>query len=642
MKRLLAASLLLMCLSASAQTLFRYGHDSVSVKEFLQAYNKNNTGKRTAKTLSDYLDLYIISRLKIKEAKARGYDTLPQLVSDLDNLRQQVLPNYINDKESINRLVDEAFDRSQKDIHLAHIFISFQQNGMPDSSTSKRKLNEALIKLKSRADFSEIAKQYSDDPAAKLNGGDLGYITAFTLPYALENLAYTTGVGQLSTVYQSKAGYHIFKNLGEKRDLGKVKAAQILLAFPPNADEQTKAAVKNLADSIYMRLQKGDDFGKLAAQFSNDVISAASNGQMQEFGAGQYGDEFETVAFQLQKDGAISQPFLTAHGYHIIKRLGRVPLAVNKKDAKAREAIQLKVEQSDRMNTTKSALAQKVLRLAAYKKLLARDADLWAFSDSMLNYKAPVYRTGLTNESPLFKLEKDTSRVYNWISYAQTYRYKSDGSGVKPYPQLWNEFVEDEAMSYYQRNLENYNEEFRRQIKEFKEGNLFFEIMQREIWGPAQNDSTALLNYYQKNKSKYKWNKSADAVIFYATDPESAKTYGSELKKAPALWHYSISNFSEKITADSSRFELAQIPNPTKLPLKAGVITAPLVNKADNTASFAYILRTYEQPAPRSFMESRGLVINDYQAELEKEWVKKLKEKYPVRINQAALKSLQK
>jgi peptidyl-prolyl cis-trans isomerase SurA len=41
-------------------------------------------------------------------------------------------------------------------------------------------------------------------------------------------------------------------------------------------------------------------------------------------------------------------------------------------------------------------------------------------------------------------------------------------------------------------------------------------------------------------------------------------------------------------------------------------------------------------------MESRGLVINDYQAELEKEWVKKLKEKYPVRINQAALKSLQK
>jgi peptidyl-prolyl cis-trans isomerase SurA len=179
-------------------------------ERILQAYNKNNTGKRTAKTLSDYLDLYIISRLKIKEAKARGYDTLPQLVSDLDNLRQQVLPNYINDKESINRLVDEAFDRSQKDIHLAHIFISFQQNGMPDSSTAKRKLNEALIKLKSGADFSEIAKQYSDDPAAKLNGGDLGYITAFTLPYTLENLAYTTGVGQLSTVYQSKAGLSYF------------------------------------------------------------------------------------------------------------------------------------------------------------------------------------------------------------------------------------------------------------------------------------------------------------------------------------------------------------------------------------------------------------------------------------------------
>src|SRR6476620_2619647 len=129
MKKLIAAFGMLISFSLSAQTIFYYGNDSVTAKEFLKAYNKNKTNVRTEKAFRDYLNLYIASRLKIKEVKQRGYDTLPQMVSDLDNLRQQILPNYLNDKEAVQKLVEEAYIRSQKDIHLAHIFISFQQNG---------------------------------------------------------------------------------------------------------------------------------------------------------------------------------------------------------------------------------------------------------------------------------------------------------------------------------------------------------------------------------------------------------------------------------------------------------------------------------------------------------------------------------
>ena len=84
---------------------------------------------------------------------------------------------------------------------------------------------------------------------------------------------------------------------------------------------------------------KGDDFGKLAAAYSNDVISAAANGQMQEFGVGQYDAEFEKQAFALPKDGAVSKPFLTSYGYHIIKRNGRSPFAWNPSDKKSMEAL---------------------------------------------------------------------------------------------------------------------------------------------------------------------------------------------------------------------------------------------------------------------------------------------------------------
>jgi peptidyl-prolyl cis-trans isomerase SurA len=93
---------------------------------------------------------------------------------------------------------------------------------------------------------------------------------------------------------------------------------------------------------------------------------------------------------------------------------------------------------------------------------------------------------------------------------------------------------------------------------------------------------------------------------------------------------------SEKVAADSNRFELSQLPNPTKLTLKPGTITAPLVNTADNTASFAYVVKQYTTPEQRSFADAKGMVINDYQSELEKQWIAELKKKYPVQVNEKA------
>jgi peptidyl-prolyl cis-trans isomerase SurA len=385
-------------------------------------------------------------------------------------------------------------------------------------------------------------------------------------------------------------------------------------------------------------LLKGDDFGMLASKFSNDMVSSAANGQMMEFGVGEYDPVFEHTAYSLPKN-AISKPFLTSHGYHIVKLLEKVP-PTSKTDAKAMETLKSKVEQSDRIATTKVALANKILKEAGYKKMGFDDSELWAFSDSILNYKKINRPVHLTGASDLIQIGDKDFHVSDWISYAQTFRYKNDGSGIKPYPQVWDEFVQAKALEYYQNNLEKYNEEFKEQINEFRDGNLFFEIMQREVWGPAQADSVALVNYFEKNRGQYNWKPSVDAVIFYANDMTTAKTFIAELKRSPSSWHSLVSNYEEKIAADSSRFELAQIPNPAKQKLEPGVITAPLLNQADNTASFAYIIRNYNKTEPRSFADARGLVINDYQTELEKNWVEQLKKKYPVTVNEKVLNQL--
>ncbi|MDQ3277772.1 MAG: peptidylprolyl isomerase, partial [Bacteroidota bacterium] len=482
-------------------------------------------------------------------------------------------------------------------------------------------------------DFAAVAGQYSDDPNAAANGGDLGWITAFSLPYDLENLAYNTPAGQVSQPFRSRAGYHIFKVLGSRKALGRVKAAQILLAVPPNSTAAVKANIERKADSLYKRLLAGDDFAKLATAFSNDVVSAVSGGQMTEFGVGEYEPSFEQAVLALAKNGAISKPFVTAHGYHIIKRISIEPVPA-KLTPEWEAVLRKRIEESDRSGAARANLAQKVLKQTSYRKLLPADAELWAYTDSVFTYQAPKIPVALQPATALLQLGNRTATVADWVAFVQPARFKKDGTGAKPYPQLWDEFVSENALNYYQDHLEDFNEDFRRQIAEFTEGNLFFEIMQRQVWTPAQTDSAALAAYFQQHQNAYNWKESADAVLFYATNAEAANAFYNALRKKPSDWSVLLENFADKVTADSNRFELAQLPLSAGQKPVAGTLTKPVTNPADHSLSFAYIVKLHPKPEPRSFADAKGLVIGDYQTELEKQWVETLKKKYPVSVNE--------
>jgi peptidyl-prolyl cis-trans isomerase SurA len=636
---LVVASFILLASKTSTQTLFTIGNESVSVQKFSKAYEKNNVSpKRNAKDIQEYLDLYIASRLKIKEAKERRFDTLPQVVADLDGLRNQLLPAYMTDKETINKLVLEAFERSQKDIQLQHIFVSFLQNGKLDSATAFTRSKEAYQKLKKGDAFSSVATTYSDDPSVKINGGNAGFITVFSLPYELENLAYKTPVGKFSDIYRSASGYHIFKKISERKAVGKIKVAQILIANPQDASKEQVAVSKKLADSLYERIVKGDDFGKLASEFSNDVISSASNGLIPEFGVGEFDPAFENAVLSIKKDGVISKPFYTSHGWHIVKKISITPPPSTPNEA-ALNMLSEKVVENDRIQLAKDALVNRTFQLARFKKSDFNNNDLWRFTDSLLDYKTFGIKNNLTSQTILLSLAQKNITASDWINYARINRNNESGNGVKNYEQVWNKFIYDTGMEYYKDNIEILNPAFKEQLNEFAEGNLFFEIMQEKVWAPAQTDTIALQQYYNTNKSKYNWKESADVIIFYTGDVATGNELFTKISKDPTKWKTFSDDASERVVTDSTRIELNQIPSSSNQAIKTGVVTKPMVNQ-DNSASFAYIIKTYPAGAKRSFEEAKGLVINDYQAELEKRWVDELKIKYPVKINQSAFASL--
>src|SRR5215831_13976238 len=185
-------------INASSQTLFTYGKYSADAKDFIRAYNKNNTDPSAGKqeAMRKYLDLYINSRLKIQEAYERRYDTLPQIRSEVETLRNQIMETYMSDPDAITRLTKEAFQRSLKDVHVAQIFISFTNKvGMVDTAAATKKLSDVVERLKKGEDFLKVAAEVSDEPSARANRGDIGYVTVLTLPYVIENIIYSTGPG---------------------------------------------------------------------------------------------------------------------------------------------------------------------------------------------------------------------------------------------------------------------------------------------------------------------------------------------------------------------------------------------------------------------------------------------------------------
>jgi peptidyl-prolyl cis-trans isomerase SurA len=493
--------------------------------------------------------------------------------------------------------------------------------------------------LKKTKKFAATALAFSEDPSVKNNKGEIGYITVFTLPYELEKLAYSLSPGEFSKPYRSKGGYHIFKNEGERKSLGRIKVAQILLTFSPGTPAGSQPGASKLADSIYRLLKTGADFAVLAKKYSTDNLSYQNGGEMPEFGVGRYDSAFEATAFGLDKDGAISAPLATAYGYHIVKRLSRKPFPRQFDEATA-AALKQQVLNDPRVEITRQALLSKIYRETGFQPTDIAEPDLWSFTDSAIRNSGYSTYHNLSYSTVVFSFAQRAYTFKEWMDYAKTSRSQRSGSGASD-KELFQRYVERTAMDYYRNHLEQYNKDFAFQLNEFKEGNLLFEIMQRKIWDKASTDSVGLAGYYEAHKDKYWWNASADAILFTCNNEKTATMLKDRLPGDPStVWRKLSDSAGAAIQADSGRYELTQIPGAAKPEPTALSFSAAVTNKADNTVSFAYILRVYHDRSPRNYRDARGFVINDYQTFLEDQWIALLKKQYPVKIDENVFKTL--
>lgn len=630
--------------SLHAQTLFTYKKQKVDKEAFLRAFYKNNMGDKSEQALRDYLNLFIAFKLKVRAAKDMRLDTLAEFKNDLQNFRSQVEAEYINDETVIQKLCNEAFKRSLKDIRVSHIFIPFDKTINPspasyantlvtDTTKAFPRIQEAYNALKHNESFEAVALKYSQDPAVQSNKGDIGFITVFTLPYALETIVYNLQVGEYSAPYKSSSGYHILKKTEERPAFGKMRAAQILLAYSGRPGEEQKKQLLRVADSLYQVIAKGGDFASLAKQYSSERNAAVTGGLMPDFGVGRYDAAFEEAVLSLQKDGDITRPFETSFGIHIVKRIKQLPVATD--SLRANTLFKDQVLQDSRVNIARDQFTEEVLRLTGYKKAFLQDELLWQATDSFLNNNRIIPGNNINEQTALFTIGNEKITMAQWADYVQ----ESRRTASLPYGEIMKQFVSDSAVAYYKKHLEDYDNRFRNQLEEFSEGSLLFSVMEKKVWNKAAEDKAALKKYYDEHKSKYMWNESAGVIFFTIADRATAEEIRKDIQSYTKNWKSLSESTSGKIIADSARFDISQIPGNTN-DLQPGKLTEMVTDSTDGSVNFVYIIKTYKGGDQKSFDEARGSVINDYQTVLEEKWLAELKKKYPVKVNEKVFRSL--
>lgn len=122
----------------------------------------------------------------------------------------------ISDEEMKKYYEEHKKDYYKDEVKASHILVSTQdKNGKPLSDEkkkeAKKKAEDLLKRAKSGEEFSELAKENSDDPGSAAQGGDLGYFSKGMMVPEFEKAAFNLKPGEISDIVESSFGYHIIK-----------------------------------------------------------------------------------------------------------------------------------------------------------------------------------------------------------------------------------------------------------------------------------------------------------------------------------------------------------------------------------------------------------------------------------------------
>ena len=638
----------LISFASNAQTntkevLFTVNEKPYYTDEFSRIYKKNLDLVKddSQKDLNQYLELFVGYKLKVNKAYKLGLQNGAQYQNELKSYRTQLAKNYFNDTKITQELLEEGYSRLQKEVRASHILILVDENASAeDTLKAYKKMEDISKKAIAGENFDDLAVQFSEDPSAKENKGDLSYFTAFRMVYPFENAAYKTPKGKISKIIRTRFGYHILKITDIRANRGEITVAHIMI-LKPKPEEKDKDAEKTI-NEIYQKIQQGEKFEDLAKQFSDDKSSSSKGGQLNKFGSGQLSsEEFENAAFSLANPDDISKPFQSEFGWHIVKLIEKHPI---KSMDEMKNELETKIGKDDRSKKITASLNEKLRKKYTYKrddkqyglisKLVTNDFydSKWKLPENITDYSATL-------------LSINTKKIDGKAFLDYIEKQQKAGLKVKPLSKLvdalYGNFLDEQLTAYYDENLETEFPDFAYVMEEYRDGLLLFDLMEKEIWDRAKTDTIGLNTFYDEHKMEHMWKKRVDVTIASSTKQDIIKKAHALLKKKEKP-----QDIKDKLNVD----------NVINVMMNSGVFeegsdALPKTMKYDVSVSDVfregeyYFVTKVEKVMPagvKTLEECKGKLVNEYQQYLELRWVDDLKSEFTVKINNDAFEHVKK
>ncbi|MFN7300291.1 MAG: peptidylprolyl isomerase [Bacteroidia bacterium] len=639
-------------------TLFTYGPHAVLVDEFERGFLKNQDLERDkpgADKVDEYRRLYPRFKLKVQDAYDLRMDTLPEFIRELNGYRRQLARPYLSDREVSDALLVEGYERMRYEVSTSHILILSRTDDLPeDTLRAWNKIQAIAAELAANPGrFNDIAREKSEDPSAKDNGGDLGFFTAFQFVYPYESMAYQTEPGQISKVFRTNYGYHILRVNARRPNAGSMKVAHLMLRLTPNAGEEEIIRIKAKMDEIYAESQKGVAFEDLVARWSEDFTTKPLKGEMDYFYStahlnGDLTSEFTDAAFRLSRNGEVSQPFRTAYGWHLIRRLDLKPLPAFD-DMKA--ILRQNIANDSRSYKSTRSMIEKIRKEYGFKEYpenltaFSKTVDTSVLQAKWLRGKGPQY------DLVLFELgnEKYTADFFAGyvVANQRPSKLRSVPALLSNHYSNWSDVV---TLDYLDRRLPEKFPEFRYLYQEYKEGILLFNLAQEKVWNKAVLDTTGLRNFFDENRSKYVWNDRFDVTIYNARTQAIMKAVVKQLKKGisdDSIYRFHTKESQLNLSIQEGKFEEQDsnvfvneiFANKAKF-IKRKNYTHVMGRRVSDDQWIVLKIHGYLPSQPKELEETKGPAISDYQNRLEEAWVQEMQTKYPVRFREDTYQAL--
>lgn len=506
----------------SSNPIVAIDNTPVSTEEFLYVYNKNNLNDtpQGPSDVDNYLELFINFKLKVREAEALELEKDSAFISELEGYRKQLAGPYLTESRILDSLAMVTYERLKTEVNASHILILVPEDGPPtDTLAAFEKITSLSDMIKQeKKDFEQVAFEYSEDPSAKQNRGNLGYFTAMQMVYPFEDAAYRLEIDSVSAPVRTSFGYHLIKVNDKRRSQGRIQVSHILVRTQPGITQSDSTLAATRANEIYSKAISDEDWNLLCRQFSEDVGTKMKGGQLPWFKTGDISNipSFEEAAFALDQIGDISEPVSTAFGWHIIRLDGKEGLEPFEE---LEPKIRSNLSASSRANLNQQELIKRLKEENKFKENKEVAEEVMEFANDT-TWKTQDHQELF--EQVLFTIEKSPFKVQDFYLYVESkLPLNSQENPHEMMQAAYQQYIKECLIDYEEDHLAEKYYDYKMLLKEYRDGILLFQLMESKVWNQAIQDTTGLRRFFENNQQRYQWDNRAVANI-YNVDSETA------------------------------------------------------------------------------------------------------------------------